>query len=71
MVAAATAQETAQRMWALQNYIKKTFPNAVQTECFAERAIYKVPADNVTSLAQTFAALENGESDALLNYMPN
>ena len=71
MVAAATAQEISQRMWALQNYIKKTFPNAVQTECFAERVIYKVPADSVTSLAQTFAALENGESDVLLKYMPS
>ena len=61
MVAGATAEETAESMEDLQKYIQETFPSAVQTECFAERAIYKVPADNVTSLAQTFAALENGE----------
>ena len=69
MAAAATAQETAQRMQALQRYIKETFPSAVQTECFAERAIYKIPADNVTSLAQAFAALENGECNVLLKCM--
>ena len=51
------------QMERLNTFIMETFPNALRTECFAERAVYKIPQKNVASLAFTFRALENGRTD--------
>ena len=53
--------EQESRMSALQDLILDLFPGAELNESFEERAMYKIPQGNVTSLSQVFAALEEGK----------
>ena len=52
--------ELQEAMKGLHEYIMEIFPEAVRTECFGERGVYKVPAHNVISLSATFQALDKG-----------
>ncbi|KAL4239790.1 ATP-binding cassette sub- A member 5 [Mactra antiquata] len=45
----------------LKEYIIQKFPGAVCMEEFIERAQYKIPRDNVTSLARAFTILEEAK----------
>ena len=44
----------------LRDLVLGLFPGAELSESFEERAIYKIPMSSVSSLSQTFAALEEG-----------
>ncbi len=50
-----------ERMEAIDRYIHASFPDCSRTECFAERAIYKIPQTAVPSLAKVFNILESGK----------
>ena len=49
-----------EKLDSLEQYIMSMFPLASRVERFGVRTQYKVPRDNVTSLASTFSALEAG-----------
>lgn len=44
----------------LKQHILEKFPGAICMEEFVERAQYKIPRDDVTSLARAFTVLEQG-----------
>lgn len=44
----------------VHEFVKAAFPNAVFVEHFGHRIIYKIPSSCVTSLANSFASLEEG-----------
>ncbi len=44
----------------LRVHLESEFEGCTQAECFAERAVYKIPQTTVTSLARAFATMENG-----------
>ncbi|XP_038065899.1 ATP-binding cassette sub-family A member 5-like [Patiria miniata] len=50
-----------QKMQALDDKIHHVFPSAETVENFGERVTYKIPKEDVGSLARVFAALEEGK----------
>ena len=46
----------------LENFVHKVFPSAQAAEIFGDRAQYKIPQQDVTSLADTFDKLEEGKN---------
>ncbi|CAG2245460.1 ABCA5 [Mytilus edulis] len=56
-----TDEEQAHRLEELQNYVVSLFPNAVTLEKFGTYAQFKVPKEDVPSLANVFASLEEGK----------
>ena len=44
----------------LNSFVKSQFPKSTVMEQFAERLIYKIPQSDISSLKQTFSALEQG-----------
>ncbi|KAK3091975.1 hypothetical protein FSP39_024134 [Pinctada imbricata] len=54
-------EQVAEQMTSLEGYVLQLFPDAVLLEKFDERAQYKVPKNNVKSLAQAFTALESAK----------
>ncbi|XP_062616764.1 cholesterol transporter ABCA5-like, partial [Saccostrea cucullata] len=50
-----------QRMDTLEEYVFTMFPDAIIVERFGLRAQYKVPKNNVRSLAHVFSSLEEGK----------
>ncbi|KAJ8299359.1 hypothetical protein KUTeg_023419 [Tegillarca granosa] len=57
-----TAIVIEQKMDALEQYIYTLFPQASCLERFGLRVQYKIPKENVKSLAEAFSALERGKS---------
>lgn len=49
------------RMAALEKDLLLLFPGASCLESFDERAQYRIPSDNVTSMSSSYAALENSK----------
>nr|XP_022313180.1 ATP-binding cassette sub-family A member 5-like isoform X3 [Crassostrea virginica]XP_022313182.1 ATP-binding cassette sub-family A member 5-like isoform X3 [Crassostrea virginica]XP_022313183.1 ATP-binding cassette sub-family A member 5-like isoform X3 [Crassostrea virginica] len=58
-----SSESVEQRMNQLEEYVLSLFPDAVIVERFGLRAQYKVPRNNVTSLAKVFTSLEEGKRD--------
>ena len=56
-----SSESVEQRMNQLEEYVLSLFPDAIIVERFGLRAQYKVPRNNVTSLAKVFTSLEEGE----------
>lgn len=55
------ARTTESRSAALRAFVERQFPDARLEECFADRLVYAVPQQAVSSLAECFAQLERGE----------
>ena len=59
-VSEADLNKQEEMMEKIDAFIKKQFPNAFCAEWFGDRAIYKVPRDDIKSLGMAFASLETG-----------
>ncbi|EDV20637.1 uncharacterized protein TRIADDRAFT_60879 [Trichoplax adhaerens] len=46
----------------ITDFVKRAFPTSVLGEHFGHRATYKIPSDDIKSLAKSFASLEQGKS---------
>ena len=44
----------------LKAYIESNFPGSSRSECFAERAVYKIPQEAVKALTHAFGTMEKG-----------
>lgn len=53
-------QEENNRSTALRQFVTELFPDASLEESFADRLVYSVPQQAVSSLAQCFSKLEKG-----------
>lgn len=60
-IAHETQDSVEQRMNTLEEYVFFMFPDAVIVERFGLRAQYKIPRNNVKSLAHVFSSLEEGK----------
>lgn len=60
-IAHETQDSVEQRMNTLEEYVFSMFPDAVIVERFGLRAQYKIPRNNVKSLALVFSSLEEGK----------
>lgn len=49
------------RSMALRNFVTDLFPSATLEESFADRLVYSVPQQGVSSLAECFSRLEKGK----------
>lgn len=65
-IAHETQDSVEQRMNKLEEYVFSMFPDAVIVERFGLRAQYKIPRNNVKSLAHVFSSLEEGNKICLL-----
>lgn len=54
------------RSMALRNFVTDLFPSATLEESFADRLVYSVPQQAVSSLAECFSRLEKGEWKRIL-----
>lgn len=61
-IAHETQDSVEQRMNTLEEYVFSMFPDAVIVERFGLRAQYKIPRNNVKSLALVFSSLEEGKT---------
>ncbi|XP_077979636.1 cholesterol transporter ABCA5-like [Glandiceps talaboti] len=59
---AAEETELAEKVRVLQEFVMELFPPAQVMEKFNERILYKIPQDDVSSLAAVFSALEKGKA---------
>ncbi|KAL9708049.1 hypothetical protein quinque_011567 [Culex quinquefasciatus] len=55
------------RSMALRNFVTDLFPSATLEESFADRLVYSVPQQAVSSLAECFSRLEKGEWRRILD----
>ena len=55
------------RFEALEVYVRDIFPHASKVEKFGERVTYRVPQEDVNSLSEKFAALEDGRNSYLFS----
>uniref|UniRef100_A0A7N8YH15 ATP-binding cassette, sub-family A (ABC1), member 5 n=1 Tax=Mastacembelus armatus TaxID=205130 RepID=A0A7N8YH15_9TELE len=57
-----------QQVALLHKEILRIFPHAVRQESFATLMVYKIPMEDVTSLAKSFSQLEQGESLVFMEF---
>lgn len=55
------SSEQEERSATLREFVAKLFPDACLEESFADRLVYSVPQNAVSSLAQCFSKLERGK----------
>uniref|UniRef100_A0A8C5GPN1 ATP binding cassette subfamily A member 5 n=1 Tax=Gouania willdenowi TaxID=441366 RepID=A0A8C5GPN1_GOUWI len=60
-----------QQVALLHKEILRIFPHAVRQESFATLMVYKVPMEDVKSLAKAFSQLESGESLLVCSCLPS
>lgn len=68
-IAHETPDSVEQRMNKLEEYVFSMFPDAVIVERFGLRAQYKIPRNNVKSLAHVFSSLEEGNAGNVFFFM--
>lgn len=68
-IAHETQDSVEQRMNKLEEYVFSMFPDAVIVERFGLRAQYKIPRNNVKSLAHVFSSLEEGNAGNVFFFM--
>lgn len=68
-IAHETQDSVEQRMNKLEEYVFSMFSDAVIVERFGLRAQYKIPRNNVKSLAHVFSSLEEGNTRNVFFFM--